>query len=243
MDVLDRVAGPARELLARVDALLVGNGAPPGHPVWPLLRQVRALPGDAVAAFVAVRPEPLAAAGATIRPQLDGYVEAVDVLSGRLDWSGPAAQAYDAARRTLATRLTGGGGGADPDSLAGRLAATAGYAEAVADWAALSRAGLAAVLAEALGSAEAVAVRTAVDAEPGWSAFPQFGPSGPGAVGAAGAAATIAAAVLTTILEITERGEDLQERWRPRLAPVGGHRPVDVASPGAGTDGTIRLRY
>ncbi|MFV2088446.1 hypothetical protein [Micromonospora sp. LOL_021] len=240
MDVLDRVAGPARELLARVDTLLVGNGAPPGHPIWPLLRQVRALPGDAVAAFVVVRPEPLAAAGAAIRPQLDGYAEAVDVLSGRLDWSGPAAQAYDAARRTLATRLTGGGGGTDPDSLAGRLAATAGYAEAVADWAALSRAGLAAVLAEALGSAEAVAVRTAVDAEPGWSAFPQFGPSGPGAVGAA---ATIAAAVLTTILEITERGEELLDRWRPRLAPAGGYQPVDVASPGAGSDGTIRLRY
>ncbi|MFV2012442.1 MULTISPECIES: hypothetical protein [unclassified Micromonospora] len=241
MDVLDRVAAPARDLLARVDALLIGTGAPPGHPVWPLLRQVRALPGDAVAAFVAVRPEPLAAAGAALRPQLDGYAEAVDVLSGRLDWSGPAAQAYDAARRTLATRLTGGGGGgaADPDSLAGRLTATAGYAEAVAGWAALSRAGLAAVLAEALGSAEAVTVRT-VDAEPGWSAVPGSGPPGSAA---ADAAATIAAAVLTAILEIAERGEDLLERWRPRLAPAGGHRPADVASPGAGADGTIRLRY
>ncbi|WBB96540.1 hypothetical protein O7543_22300 [Solwaraspora sp. WMMA2080] len=243
MDVLDRVAGPARELLAGVDALLVGNGAPPGHPVWPLLRQVRALPGDAVAAFVAVRPEPLAAAGAALRPQLDGYAEAVDVLAGRLDWSGPAAQAYDAARRTLATRLTGGGdggGAADPDSLAGRLTATAGYAEAVAGWAALSRTGLAAVLAEALGSAEAVTVRTAADAGPGWSAVGQVGPSGSVA---ADAAATIAAAVLTAILEITERGEDLLERWRPRLTPAGGSRPADVAGPGARSDGTIRLRY
>jgi len=47
MDLLDRVTGPAADLLARVDDGLLAEGAPAGHPIWPLLRRAGALPGDA----------------------------------------------------------------------------------------------------------------------------------------------------------------------------------------------------
>ena len=226
MDALDRVAGPALDLLARVDEQLTRHGAAAEHPVWPLLRQVRALPGDAVAAFRAVRPAPLAAAGAAIRPHLDGYAEAAEALAGRVDWSGAAAQAYDAVRVALATRLTGGG----PVGLAGSLAATAGYAEALAAWASSSRSALAVVLADALRSTEAVILVTA--GVPGVAS---------GVREAADAAAALAVPVLAVLLEIAEQGEELLAQWRPRLAPAGAAPAPGVA--GMRLDGVTRLRY
>ncbi|MFV2022072.1 hypothetical protein [Micromonospora sp. LOL_023] len=239
MDALDRVAGPALDLLARVDDQLTRHGAAAADPVWPLLRQVRALPGDAVAAFRAVRPAPLTAAGDAIRPHLDGYAEAADALAGRVDWSGAAAQAYDTVRAALATRLIGNGLTAGPGSLAGSLSATAGYAEALAAWVSSSRSALAVVLADALRSTEATTLVTA--GVPGVAA--EFS----GVREAADAAAALAVPVLAVLLEIAERGEELLAQWRPRLAPAGAAGMAGVA-PAPGTagmrlDGVTRLRY
>lgn len=232
MDILDRVAGPALDLLSRVDGHLTSCGAAAGHPVWPLLRQMRALPGDAVAAFHAMRPASLTAAGAAIRPHLAGYAEAADALTARVDWTGAAAQTFDATRSALAIRFTGGGPVTAAMCLADGLAATAGYAEALADWLSSGRSALAGVLAEALGSAEAVTLRTA-----------GFGvvTGEHGVREAADAAAGLAVPVLTTLLEITERGEDLLLRWRPLLAPIGAD-PAGAAHP-VRLDGVTRLRY
>lgn len=243
MDALDRVAGPALDLLARVDDQLTRHGAAAADPVWPLLRQVRALPGDAVAAFRAVRPAPLAAAGAAIRPHLDGYAEAADALAGRVDWTGAAAQAYDAVRAALATRLTGGSptttGPVSPVSLAGNLAATAGYAEALADWVSSSRSLLAVVLADALRSTEATTLVTA--------GVPGVASGLPGVPETADAAAALAVRVLAVLLEIAERGEELLAQWRPRLALAGAAGVAGAApAPGAAgmrLDGVTRLRY
>ncbi|WP_326551072.1 hypothetical protein [Micromonospora sp. NBC_01813] len=237
MDALDRVAGPALDLLARVDDQLARHGAAAEDPVWPLLRQVRALPGDAVAAFRAVRPAPLAAAGAAIRPHLDGYAEAADALAGQVDWSGAAAQAYDAVRAALATRLTDSSAGpVSPASLAGNLAATAGYAEALADWVSSSRSALAVVLADALRSTEATTLVTA--------GVPGVASGLPGVRETADAAAALAVPVLTVLLEIAEQGEELLAQWRPRLALAGaaGVAPAPGAV-GMRLDGVTRLRY
>ncbi|MFY1635683.1 hypothetical protein ACN27F_20815 [Solwaraspora sp. WMMB335] len=234
MDALDLVAGPAIDLLARVDERLTRCGAPAEHPVWPLLRQVRALPGDAVGAFLSVRPAPWTDADIAIRPHLDGYAQAADALVGPLDWTGAAAQAYDATRSALAAQLAGrpdAAPGADPDSHAGRLAATAGFAEALARWAQLSRAALAGVLAGALSSADAITVVAAV------------GPAvGAGEAAAARAAAAVAVPVLRILAEIGEDGENLLARWQSRVAPAGpGGAPAqDLA---LRPDAVLRLRY
>jgi hypothetical protein len=76
MDALDLLAGPAGELLTRVDGALARSGAPDAHPIWPLLRRVGALPGAAVGAVAELRPAPLAAAAPSLRTLAQGYAEA-----------------------------------------------------------------------------------------------------------------------------------------------------------------------
>ena len=73
MDVLDRIHPAASALLDRIDATLIAAGAPPDHPVLPLLRRVGALPGDVVAQLAAVTADPLIAAGDALRRQSEGY--------------------------------------------------------------------------------------------------------------------------------------------------------------------------
>ena len=126
MDALDRLAGPAHDLLSRVDDMLTRAGAPDDHPLWPLLRRLRVLPGDAVAAVAALHPAPLAATGSALRTLSSQYAQRP--VRRDLDaWQGPAAEAFAARWTTLSVYVEQG--------LAGRMADTAAYAEAVADWA------------------------------------------------------------------------------------------------------------
>ena len=94
MDALDRLAAPARELLSRVDGMLTRIGAPEDHPLWPLVRRLRVLPGDAVAALAAVEPAPLSAAGPALRTLSGQYAQP---RATPPDWAGPAAEAFTAA--------------------------------------------------------------------------------------------------------------------------------------------------
>jgi hypothetical protein len=200
VDPLDRLAGPVRDLLGRVDGALMATGAPADHPIWALLRRVGALPGEAVAAVADLRPEPLVQAAADLRVIADEYAA---VRVGEPDgWTGPAAEAYAARWRDLARHL----GGEGPDSMAGRLAATAEYLAETAGWIAVARRELARALAAALGSAEALRLRTAADAV---------------------AAAAIGARVLAAVAQAQDRGWTLADRWAGRLDELP-YRPSTV---------------
>jgi hypothetical protein len=237
MDALARIAPPAVELLDRVDAVLAHAGAPADHPIWPLLRRLRALPGEAVAAFAPVTPESLAAATDTVHGLAVAY-EREALPGGSGDWRGAGAESFSAQWQALR---------AHRDGLAERIRATASYLGALESWLAASRALLARTLAEVLTSAEAVEVHTATDPpggpDFGWPAgaasadgrqvgtgtTPADGPVGVGTVGVARAAAEIAVRVLESFDRIHEQGERLVEEWRPRLdeliyrAPRSGH--------------------
>ena len=230
MDALDRLAGPANDLLTLVDRALARTGAPGAHPVWPLLRRVGALPGVAVGAIVELRPAPSAAAVPSLRELARGYADASAVVTlggsaaavrsgasgiavGSDGWQGGAAEAFAARWSALSAHLVGGG-----DSLYARLEATAAYADSIAAWMSRTRGAVAETVARVLTSAEAVAMVTD-PAGAGWSAAESLGSESP-AHRAAPAHAEIAAAVLEPIARACEEAFDLTERWSPRLAEL-----------------------
>jgi hypothetical protein len=253
MDTLDLVADAGRDLLSRVDAALLAAGTPAGHPVRGLLRRAGALPGDAFRSVVALRPSPLLAAAAELRGLAAGHARRHAGLAAPVDWAGAGAQAYTVRRDALA-RYLGQGLDAGEDSAAGRLLATAGYLDAVAEWVDGSRRAVAGAVAAALSSAEAVRLRAGgaalVGAATGssgavtpaagtWSG--STGVAGPGVAGAgvagpgaAGpAAADVAAHVLATVVERLERGAELADAWRDRLGELP-YRPPAGGPPAAG---------
>ncbi|TDB78892.1 hypothetical protein [Micromonospora sp. KC721] len=219
MDALDRLAEPGLDLLRRVDQLLAA-GAPEGHRLWPLLRRMQVLPGDALRAFLDLHPAPLANAGHAVRRLVPRYDDACAALTDRALWSGPAASAYDEARVALLRHLDEG-----PESLVGRLESTAGYADALAQWVEGSRLAVARVLAEVVSSAEAVRVHAA---------------TAPGAAPGAGihAAAEVAARVLAVLGVAYDGAETLLRQWSPSLTESTWR-----GSPGVAVqyDGTLRL--
>ncbi|MEH1055951.1 hypothetical protein V6U89_12150 [Micromonospora sp. CPCC 206171] len=199
MDALDRLAEPGLELLRRVDHLLVA-GAPEGHRLWPLLRRMQVLPGDALRAFLDLHPAPLTTAGHAVRRLVRGYDDACAALTDPGLWSGPAAAAYDEARSALLRHLDEG-----PESLVGRIESTAGYADALAHWVEGSRLAVARALAEVLGSTEAVRVLAATA-------------SGGDPASGTGAAAEIATRVLAVLGVAYDGAETLLRQWSPSLA-------------------------
>ncbi|WP_446217973.1 hypothetical protein [Micromonospora sp. IBHARD004] len=220
MDALDRIAAPGLDLLARVDALLAA-GAPEGHRLWPLLRRMQVLPGDAVRDFLDLQSAPLATAGHAVRRLVRAYDDACAALTDPVAWSGPAASAYDEARGALLRHLDEG-----PESLVGRLESTAGYADALAEWVEGSRLALARALADVLGSAEAVTVLAATRS--GGAADPA----------GAYAAAEIATRVLAVLGVAYDGAETLLRQWSPSLAETSW-REGTAATPRYG--GTTRI--
>ncbi|SIR24028.1 hypothetical protein [Micromonospora avicenniae] len=228
MDALDRLAEPGLDLLRRVDTLLA-TGAPEEHRVWPLLRRMQVLPGEAVRHFLDLRPAPLADAGHGVRRQVHGYDDVSTTLTDPVLWSGPAAEAYGQSRAALLRHLDEG-----PESLVGRLESTAGYADALADWVEGSRLALARALADALRSAEAVTVVAATSVLTGAASRP--GSAGPRVI----AAAEIAARVLAVLCVAYDGAETLLRQWGPSLAE-STWRPSVVGSPRY--DGVTRVGW
>ncbi|WIM96826.1 hypothetical protein ACTOB_000295 [Actinoplanes oblitus] len=150
-DRLDPLLAAAEPLLSRVDEVLAAVGAPAGHDVWPELRRVRLLPGDAVRAVAALHPAAIAEPVAELRAQARACAATADALPLVTDWSGSAAEAYETARRRTAEQLNAG-----PDSLSRRMTATADLADALTDWMTRTRRDLAVTLADVLISAPAL---------------------------------------------------------------------------------------
>jgi hypothetical protein len=219
MDWLDQLGGAGADLLGRVDGSLAESGAPEDHRIWPLLRRLRTLPGEAAGALATLRPAPLTDAGVALRGLIRDYDDARAILAEGGSWQGAGADAFAAHRAGLAAYL-----GGDPQSLTGRLVATAGYADALAGWVTDSRAALARTLAEVLGSAEAVTVVTGTASTAGSSD--------------ALAAAEIGARVLATVADAYDHAEALGQQWAPSLVELS-YRPS--AEPPTPLDGTIRL--
>lgn len=151
MDQLDQVIQTAGPLLRRVDEVISAVGAPADHRIWAELRRVGLLPGDAVYAVAGLRPAELVEAAPELRADARSYADIAQSLPAPGDWTGDAAEAYEATRRRTAGHLSGGG-----ESLDERLEATADLADALIEWMNQSRAELAATLAEILSSAEAL---------------------------------------------------------------------------------------
>lgn len=151
MDRLDRVIATAGPLLRRVDDILAAAGAPPEHQVWEALRRVRLLPGDAARAVAALRPDELVEAAPELREDARAYAVLAASLPAPGEWTGAAADAYDAARRRAADHLSG-----EPDGLAERLQASAELADALVSWMRSARDSVAGALADVLTSTEAL---------------------------------------------------------------------------------------
>ncbi|MEV6523450.1 hypothetical protein AB0M43_15985 [Longispora sp. NPDC051575] len=139
--VLDRLLVSGRDLLTRVDRVLTDGGAPADHPVLPLITRWRVLPGGALEFAAALRP-PLTA------PPVPAALPDAPV-----EWAGPASAVFGAHWAGLR---------AHQETLVTRAEATAEYATQVSDWMFALRSDMADAVAAALGSAEAVAIRTAL---------------------------------------------------------------------------------
>ena len=235
MDTITRVEDAARDLLARVDAILLAAGVPAGHPVTRLLPLARALPGEAFAGFAAASPAAVSDTAHTLLGLLDGYATEHHRLAVRPRWEGATADAALARAVGLAEHLYGH---AD-DTLGGRLSATARYLAEVAAWLSASRDAMAVTAARCLASAEAVTVRSPAlrtGPDPGGASLLALAAAGTGAAVSPGlppvcvlAAATIAAEVLGTAVRAHREGADLYQDWSARLAEAP-YRPGPPAA-------------
>lgn len=214
-DLLDRVAIPGLDLLGRVDAALAAAGAPAGDPVWPLLREVGALPGDLLAHLLDAVPEPVETATEAVRRAARDIDRAADAVPGVAGWTGHAADGYAARWSATMSRL---------DRITARLDSNADYATEVAEWIRGTRRRVAGAVAECLASRDAATVRLATgtaDAETGR------------------AAAAIAAHILGAAADAIAEAYALRQRWAGRLDELHD-QPVDLGT-GIGAPSVIEL--
>jgi hypothetical protein len=221
VDALARLEPVARPLLTEVDRALATLGAPPEHGVWAALRRVGATPGDVVAVIAATEPDRLRATADTLRERAHAY-DATPVAAPT-GWHGPAATAYAHHAAALGAHL-GGDGADDARSMAGRLRATAEYAEATADWYQQTRSQLARALADVLTSGQAVTIRA----------------SAAGSVDALRAAADIAQHLLDAVDDAIAAGDELTRAWAGQLDELPFTAPAEAVA--VRSDSVVDLR-
>ena len=236
MDLLDQIHPASRDLLDRVDATLLAAGAPGDHRIWPLLRRVGALPGEAVGHFAAATPERLAAVAVPLRDHADGYRSSVASVPAVAAWRGPAAEGFAAQWSTLSGHLAG-----DDETMAGRLIDTARFLDDVSGWLTRARRELAGALAECLGSAQAGAVRglpAAAGPDPRHALT--WGSGTPAPREAVAAAATIGAHLLAAVAEIIDDGQRTLDNWAGRLSDLP-YPTVSVSPAGIPAGGRLEI--
>jgi hypothetical protein len=232
MDVLSRIADPGRDLLGRVDATLLAAGAPPEAPIWPLLRRVGALPGDALEFAAGLDAVAMTDAADEFRVAAREFADRGTDLAGYVEgghWTGTGAEAFARVWHGLAAHI-GDGASPEQESLSGRLVAQASYLDSLASWIAELRAELASTLATCLTSAEAVTLHGTEVRGPAHDPAPVS----PAAVAAA---AAIGARVLGTVADALRAGHDLYDEWAPWLTELRYRAPADwgASGPASGT--------
>jgi hypothetical protein len=238
MDALDRIAESGRDLLARVDAVLVTVGGPDEPELWSLLGRLGALPGDALDFVATLRPEPLRALAGDLGRQAQAYVvesDALAALTVATAWEGSGAEAFTAQWRSLLAHL-GTAAEADGSTMTGRALATASYVDALAGWVADSRMAMASTLATVLTSAEAVVLRSASAA--GATETPPLATHAAAEAPAPDvirAAVRVSVRVLRAVDDVVRAGHDLYGRWTPSLDALAYRPPgeIDHLAPGA----------
>ncbi|HEY7176787.1 MAG TPA: hypothetical protein VH442_17890 [Micromonosporaceae bacterium] len=207
MDLLDRVYPTASDLLERVDQALLTLGAPPGHPIWAVMRTVGATPADAVAHFVALESTPMQDAAQSVASSTAEWHDIVAGLPHSIGSQGVAAEAYTNTWPGIATHL---------GDLASGLDDAAAYLRASADWVARSRRSIAGTLAVCLGSHEALTLRTRSAVGTDHAAIL--------------AAADIGAQVLAIVSHCMDDGWQVRDRYASVLTESGAVNRGDVPS-------------
>jgi hypothetical protein len=212
---LGRLEPVARQLLRDVDDALLTLGAPPGHPVWALLRDTGAMPAEVVAFFVDAEPHRLRSAARELRDRAGAY--AATAIPTGVPWEGGAGEAYTARAHSLNVHLR--------SDMTGAMGETASYVEEIASWYERSRDRIARALGEVLSSAQTVTVRTHHAVDPA----------------SIGAAADIAAHVLAAAASALDDGRDLPGGWISQMVEVTFRAPVETGT--HRFDATIHLDH
>lgn len=146
-DAVSRLRLVAGGLLGMVDETLARHGAPPGHRIWPLLRAVGLLPGDAVAGIEALPVEMLRERARLLTVHGERCAALEELVRPAPGWVGPAAQAANARLATAGGKL---------EALAHNASELGAAWASLADLADEGRAAVARALARVLRSAQAV---------------------------------------------------------------------------------------
>jgi hypothetical protein len=197
MDALERLSQVATGLLGQVDQALLAHGAPAGHPVWSLLREVGALPGEAVAELVELRADDWLDLTAALAAERDRHQQVLDTLHRPVRWEGLAGSAAAARSATLIRAA---------EEATDRLVRTGRGLDELLQWLAETRDGVARALAQVMSSIDAVQLVTGTNgAAPESSELPD-----PAAT--ARSAAEIAATMLGALADGWRAAQQLAQR-------------------------------
>lgn len=210
MDALHRLVAVAGGLLGQIDRALLRQGAPENHPVWRLLREVGALPGEAVEALAGWQADAWWELRAGLKVERDRYEQVLELLHRPVTWEGLSGGAA-AAQLTALSRAT--------EQAAERLDRTDLHLREREQWLSDSRDAVARALARAMSSIEAVALVTGVNG------------GEQDVTVTARNAADLGVVLLTALADCRHRADLLERRWAGEFAELAvplTTRAVDV---------------
>lgn len=248
-DSFNLVAAAGRDLLARVDRAIDQIGAPPAHPVYPLLARLGVQPGQALDLFAGVQPARLAELATELRAIAAAYrtelASPLDSASKRLGWGGAGYDAFLRHWRDLIAHLAGEF--PEGESMTDRLEISASYVDALAAWYGSGRRALVQALVEVLPTREALTLRGCTALAGGASGEM---PNNSGEVAAA--AAEIAHRVLSAVADVYDVGVDTflpgpgsspqAARWQEHLPALPYRPPARPTTPASSDSSELWIR-